>query len=84
MKISLMNLLRGGVFLLAVIAAFAFTQPMDTSQTYWGDDPIQGPVQVEFGSSEYSCDSNPSEQCLYHDEALTNPVAGSQGEFELN
>ncbi|MFD2201813.1 hypothetical protein [Shivajiella indica] len=83
MKNSIKNLLRAGVFALAAVFAFAFTEPMNPNQTVWGNDPIQGPVPVQLGSSQYECENNPSAQCLYEDEDLTMPITGSNGDFRL-
>lgn len=83
MKFSVPSLLRASVFLLAAVFAFAFTQPIDTNQTVWGNDPDEGPVPVQMGSTQYECLSNPTAQCLFEDENLSIPIQGSNGIFRL-
>jgi hypothetical protein len=83
MKKSVLNLLRGGVFALAAVAAFAFTQPMPSFTTAWGDDPELGPVQVTIGNtSQYNCDEAVQTTCLFEDESLMNPIPSIVGRFD--
>ncbi|WP_215222692.1 hypothetical protein [Echinicola shivajiensis] len=87
MKNSVLNLVKGGVFLLAMIAAFAFTTPMEEVETAWGIvNPITGETEeVTVGSNEYECDVEISETCLYQDEAATMPLPDyPEGRFSLN
>jgi|GEM_PF-2054768 len=87
MKNSVLNLVKGGVFLFAMIAAFAFTSPMEELQTAWGIvDPNTGETEeVTVGSNEYECDEQISETCLYQDEEATTPLPGyPEGRFSLN
>ena len=65
MKISVLNLLRGGVSSLAVVAAFAFTQPsavvqyaQDPDTGIWYDLTDQNPAP-----DTYSCETNPERNC---------------------
>ena len=83
MKLTTINLLRGGVFSLAVVAAFAFTQPMPSFTTAWGDDPVLGPKLVTITqTSTYTCDDDEQIPCLYEDEELMNPIPeGPEGQF---
>lgn len=84
MKLTTLNLLRGGVFSLAVVAAFAFTQPMPQYTMVWGEDPIIGAVQVNLEDENvtYECDLEDPKDCLYEDEGLTTPIDQSpQGQF---
>ena len=84
MKLSVTNLLRGGVFSLALVAAFAFTQPMPHYTMVWGNDPVIGAVQVDLEDENvtYECDAADPKDCLYEDEQLTNPIDQSpQGQF---
>jgi hypothetical protein len=65
MKKSVLNIVRGGVFALAVVAAFAFTKPIPVQQ--YGQDPITGIwydlTGVAPAPDTYSCESNPSRNC---------------------
>ncbi|KEO75668.1 hypothetical protein [Anditalea andensis] len=81
MKKHALILLRGGVFSLGAVLAFAFTQPVNV-QTVWGLDPIEGVVPVTLNSNEYNCDQA-STQCLYFDQAMTQPIPNSRGQFNL-
>lgn len=84
MKTSVLNLLRGGVFALAAVAAFAFTQPLLTFDTAWGDDPELGPVQVTIGNtSQYTCDQAVQTNCLFEDSSLMTPIPNIEGRFEF-
>ncbi|KEO71609.1 hypothetical protein [Anditalea andensis] len=79
MKKHALILLRGGVFSLGAVLAFAFTEPI-TQQTVWGEDPEIGVRQVTLGSGEYRCDQA-TVQCLYSDQAMQNPLPNSEGQF---
>ena len=83
MKRITINLLRGGVFSLAVVAAFAFTTPMPSLTTAWGNDPDLGPREVTIGNpSQYTCEVS-QVTCLYQDEELMNPVPNiPKGQFK--
>jgi len=83
MKKSVLNLLRGGVFALAAVSAFAFTQPLDVTQTYWGEDEEQGVVPVQIGTTDFDCDNTPNTECLFYDEQLMDAVPGHVGKFSL-
>ncbi|WP_192350309.1 hypothetical protein [Algoriphagus sp. Y33] len=84
MKLTTINLLRGGVFSLAVVAAFAFTQPQGDDPRYatldegdswiWVNDPGD-PVA-------YECiDGN--EVCLYTQEDMAFPAGPATEKFQL-
>lgn len=56
----MLNLLRGGVFLLALAAAFAFTNPVPQGLTQYGNDngtyvPLTGLVE----GTDFACQSDP-------------------------
>ncbi|WP_373496222.1 hypothetical protein [Aquiflexum sp.] len=82
MKNQVKNLLRAGVFVLAAVFAFAFTEPLDPNQTYYAWD--NGPVTVIMGTTQFNCDENVTEHCLYKDPERTDPVTIEQeGKFQL-
>ncbi len=65
------NLLRGGAFLLAIIAAFAFTQPMELNDPSLklfrlvSEDPVTGErdwdeITGEQHNVDYQCNSSTS------------------------
>ncbi|WP_215222613.1 hypothetical protein [Echinicola shivajiensis] len=66
MKNSMINLLRGGVFLLAMVMAFAFTQPSAIIGQYgqsggtWYDVTNEDP-----GMDTYTCDQQTDAECLF-------------------
>lgn len=78
MKLNSLNLLRGGVFSLAVVAAFAFTTPMN-STVYgttdngitWYDATNLSPV------NDYRCEIG-SENCLYNSMDINDPVIDTE------
>jgi hypothetical protein len=87
MKNQIKNLLRAGVFVLAAVAAFAFTQPGDlltdkygTANNAWYDvtNVSMGPA-----NNQYQCNTvlHPTDQCLYLDASTSNPISGSNGRF---
>ena len=86
MKKSVLNLLRGGVFALAAVAAFAFTQPIKVTTAY-GAERIGGvvvdwhPVDIS-NPQNYECDELISVGCIYAqpNESSTMLV---EGEFKL-
>lgn len=82
MKRIAINLLRGGVFSLAMVAAFAFTQPTPQGQTYFGLDSNNNLVDVTdvVASGEYSCPENPDTHCLYQSNDINDPVPGAMNE----
>lgn len=65
MKVSVLNLLRGGVFSLAVVAAFAFTTPSAVVQ--YGQDPNTGIwydlTDEDPAPDTYSCETNSERNC---------------------
>lgn len=84
MKKSILILLRGGVFAMAAVAAFAFTQPMPQYTVVWGDDPTIGAVSVNLADENvtYTCDLQDPKDCLYEDQTLMTPIVNSpQGQF---
>ena len=84
MKNSIKTLLRAGVFALAAVFAFAFTQPLDSTQTYYAwDDQREEVVPVTIGSTQFNCDENITVDCLFQDPQLMNPVSEYEGKFEL-
>lgn len=61
----MMNLLRGGVFLLALAAAFAFTNPVPQGLTQYGND--NGTYVPLTGLSEgthFECDTEIQVPCI--------------------
>ncbi|MGX7835871.1 hypothetical protein ACWKSR_12035, partial [Campylobacter fetus subsp. venerealis] len=85
MKLTTLNLLRGGVFSLAVVAAFAFTQPMPQYTMVWGyDSDLEDVFEVNIANdgTDYRCDSGVTTSCLYEDEELQQPIAGNPGSFK--
>lgn len=84
MKKLVLNLLRGGVFSLAAIAAFAFTQPISTSQQF--STPDGGQTWVEVTNLEinedYECVPG-SEACTYSSPSMDNPIGPQNRKFQL-
>ncbi|WP_192348843.1 hypothetical protein [Algoriphagus sp. Y33] len=85
MKISVLNLLRGGVFSLAVVAAFAFTQPLKVTTAYGAerndDDEVIAWHQVDISNPQnYECETNPSLVCIYEEQDVTSPMV-APGKF---
>jgi hypothetical protein len=87
MKISVLNLLRGGVFVLAAGAAVAFSEPEPEFQTAWGiisPAPNLVTQEVEVNGGQFNCDSEVQETCLYSDSMATTPLPNyPQGRFEF-
>jgi Family of unknown function (DUF6520) len=73
MKNKMMNLLRGGVFLLAMAAAFAFTAPAERTSEKYGFHNGQwyDATDAEIGT-DYRCDNPTTQVCL---RALPQPSA---------
>lgn len=69
---------------LAAVFAFAFTNPMDTNQTYYAwDDQAEKVVSVNQ-TTQYNCDENITVHCLYLDPELMDPATPEQeGKFQL-
>ncbi|WP_192348645.1 hypothetical protein [Algoriphagus sp. Y33] len=84
MKLNILNLLRGGVFSLAVVAAFAFTTPMNSSFYGTTDNGVTwyDVTNVEEGTNpdEYQC-QNVSGQCLYSEADQGAPIMDATGRF---
>jgi hypothetical protein len=85
MKKTVLNILRGGVFALAAIAAFAFTQPMDATIGFGAERNALGQVvawhQVDISNPQnYDCESNPTLGCIYEEEDVTSTML-VQGKF---
>ncbi|TVP50553.1 MAG: hypothetical protein EA341_07255 [Mongoliibacter sp.] len=78
MKNSVKNLLRAGVFALAAVFAFAFTQPVDLFQPKFGMD-VNGNIYDVTGitpgpgANQYNCDL-PATTCTWADEDLSVPL----------
>ncbi|QDH78719.1 hypothetical protein FKX85_06585 [Echinicola soli] len=79
MKNSMLNLVKGGVFLLAMIAAFAFTQPVVQGPYHYDEDTEEW---TDLSGVEYSCDQEPQEVCTYASEDLDDPF--QEGRIDLN
>ncbi|MFC0261399.1 hypothetical protein [Fontibacter flavus] len=86
MKNYIKNILKGSLVMMAIVAAFAFTNPVPQLQTVWGYDEISDEmVPVTLGSNEYDCNLSITETCVYLDEQRQNPHPQSpNGKFELN
>lgn len=86
MKKSILNLLRGGVFALAAVAAFAFTQPLKVT-TAFGAVRVDGivvdwhPVDIS-NPQNYVCDEEVIVGCIYAEETESSLML-IQGEFKL-
>lgn len=81
MKSKFKILLRAGVFSLAAVFAFAFTQPM-SSQGYATTDGGQTWIDLSDPSVNYECDFAPNENCVYAEEDITSDVL-EHGMFRL-
>ena len=65
MKLIAINLLRGGVFSLAVVAAFAFTTPQPQSASYFTFDGENWMDITEvYESGNYSCQPDVDKICV--------------------
>ncbi|MCH7415288.1 hypothetical protein MM213_17440 [Belliella sp. R4-6] len=88
MKLSVSSLLRGGIFTLAAVFAFAFTQPttqMGYAPIFDDEDPSRVVGWIDASTLQIGVDyvCNPETiPCLYEEEDL-NSDAVSFGEFEL-
>jgi hypothetical protein len=85
MKKNVMNLLRAGVFVLAAVAAFAFTTPFDPMQPMFAEDASGNVYDVTgktpgLGADQFRCVSS-TPHCLYSNQALTNQIPGAVGQF---
>ncbi|MBS9525651.1 hypothetical protein KI659_16655 [Litoribacter alkaliphilus] len=80
MKNSVKNLLRGGVFALAAVFAFAFTQPK--VQGYATMDGGNTWIDTSDPEVNYRCISNPSDVCIYEAPDLESDVV-EHGTFQL-
>lgn len=84
MKKSVMNLLRGGVFALAAVAAFAFTTPRDNTPVY--GTPDGGKTWVVVNELEidedYECVPG-SEACTYSAQSMSSPIGQTNKKFRL-
>lgn len=78
---KLKNLLRGGVLVLAAVAAFAFTQPTP-SVTY--ATPDGGVTWLEVNdlviNEDYECIPG-SEACTYSAPSMSNPIGPQNRKF---
>lgn len=84
MKKSVLNLLRGGVFALAAVAAFAFTQPMPNTPIYATPDGGQNWVEVTNLEidEDYECVPG-SEACTYSSPSMEDPIGPQNRKFRL-
>jgi len=83
MKLSVLNLLRGGIFSLAVVAAFAFTTPKEAVTGFGAERNALGQVidwhEVDLNNPQnYECDES-TLGCIYDDadESSTMLVEGT-------
>ena len=85
MKKSVLNLLRGGVFALAAVAAFAFTTPTGNAPVYGTPNGGITWVQVNDPNNpvNYRCDPG-SEACTYEDQSMDHPIGTTNKKFKLN
>ncbi|GGF44337.1 hypothetical protein [Echinicola rosea] len=86
MKNSVLNLVKGGVFLLAMIAAFAFTTPTNLQDGFGAERNEDGDIVAwhdvsQLSPSEYEC--NASEYDCIYTEDDENSTALEPGTFEL-
>ncbi|WP_111672702.1 hypothetical protein [Algoriphagus litoralis] len=67
MQKSVLNLVRGGVFALAAVAAFAFTQPINPNTDQYAQDPDTGIwynlTGIAPGSNTYFCETASNKVC---------------------
>ncbi|MBN7816260.1 hypothetical protein [Algoriphagus pacificus] len=87
MKINVLNLLRGGVFSMALVAAFAFTSPSGVVQ--YGQDPNTGIwydlTDQNPAPDTYSCETQPSSNCRVDSpDEFGMPINPSDNGKELN
>ncbi|WP_339865352.1 hypothetical protein [uncultured Algoriphagus sp.] len=84
MKLNILNLLRGGVFSLAVVAAFAFTTPRGDAPAY--GTPDNGATWVLVDELEinedYECVPG-SQACTYSSQSMSNPIGPTNKKFRL-
>lgn len=84
MKNSIKNLLRAGVFVLAAVFAFAFTEPVPKNQQYYA--MIGGNwqnVTSIVASGNYACPESPGNHCLYLSESTEDPRPGEEYEDKV-
>lgn len=86
MKKSVLNLLRGGVFALAAVAAFAFTQPLKVTTAYGAERDSSGDVidwhPVNISNPEnYECDELVTVGCIYSQPSESSTML-EEGEFK--
>lgn len=79
MKKSVLNLLRGGVFVLAAVAAFAFTQPIKVTTAFGAERDANGVViqwhTVDLSNPEnYECDELQPVGCIYEQQSETSTM----------
>ena len=66
MKLSINNLLRGGIFAAAMVAAFAFTTPDQMSAEFGEANGVWYNVtNINPGPTTYTCDEEPDLECLF-------------------
>lgn len=85
MKLSVLNLLRGGVFSLAVVAAFAFTTPKEAVIGFGAERNALGQVidwhEVDLNNPQnYECDES-TLGCVYEEANETSPMV-AEGTFK--
>ena len=84
MKLSVLNLLRGGVFSLAMVAAFAFTQPQNYSTTYATPNGGTSWVIVDdlVIDEDYECVPG-NEACTYSQPSMAHPIGDTDKKFRI-
>jgi hypothetical protein len=69
MKNQIKNLLRAGVFMLAAVFAFAFTQPLSSTTGFGAerdqDNQVVSWHQVDLINPQFGCDELVSVGCIY-------------------
>lgn len=85
MKSNGLNFLRAGVFALAAVFAFAFTQPIKSTIGYGAERNALGQVvawhEVDISNPQnYDCESDPILGCIYEEEDVSSTML-VQGEF---
>lgn len=86
MKTSVLNLVRGGVFVLAAVFAFAFTQPISIMDGYGAERNINGEIVQwhkisELDPTDYVCVGTVYD-CIYLEDNDESQVL-EPGEFIL-